>query len=115
VSDRLSEVSTTVTQNKESFDVSVRENTTKFTQIDEGMAEKVGKNEVVTSINASTEGVKIKGDLVDITAGSEINLAIEGVKEYAQDIASNAEKSAKEYGLAELDKASEDLVQKNKI
>lgn len=115
VSDRLSEVSTTVTQNKDSFDVSVRENNTKFTQIDEDMTTKVGKNEVVTSINASTEGVRIKGDLVDITAGSEINLAIEGAKEYAQDIASSAEKSAKEYALEELDKASEDLVQKNKI
>src|SRR5699024_3559747 len=66
-------------------------------------------------INASLEGVKINGDKVSITAGSEINLAIEGAKEYAESQASNAEQSAKDYALAELDKASEDLVQKNKI
>src|SRR5699024_6662579 len=58
----------------------------------------------------------IKGDLVEITAGSQINLAIQGAKDYADDTASNAEQSAKDYALAELDRAkNEDLVQKNKV
>lgn len=105
LSDNLTEVSTTVTQNKDAFDVSIEENTTKFSQIDDNLVEKVGKSEIVTSINASIEGVKIKGDLVEITAGSSINLAIQGAKDYADGIASNAEQSAKDYALAELNKA----------
>ncbi|MCD2137165.1 phage tail spike protein [Salinicoccus halitifaciens] len=97
VSDRLSEVSTTVTQNKEEFDVSVRENTNKFTQIDGEMTEKVGKTEVVASINASTEGVKINGDKVDISAGSSIRIAIDDAKRYADNVSSTAESNAKKH------------------
>lgn len=37
---------------------------------------KVGKDEVISSINASTEGVTISGDKLDLTANSEFNLKV---------------------------------------
>lgn len=97
LSDNLAEVTTTVTQTKDAFDVSIVENNTKFTQITDNIAEKVGKAEVVTSINASTEGIKIDADKIELTANSSISLAIDNARKYADTTASTAEDNAKRY------------------
>ena len=51
---------------------------------------KVGKNEVISSINASTEGVTISGDKVDLTANTEFNLKV-GKGEIASSINATAQ------------------------
>lgn len=107
LSDDLKEVSTLATQTKDSYDISVRENTNKFNSITSELAETVKSDKVVASINASREGVKIKGDLVDISAGTNIRLAIDGAenraKSHADSKASTAESNSKKYTDKEID------------
>lgn len=63
---------------------------------------KAGKDEIISVINASTEGVKIRGNVIDLRGNVSITSLTQSALNEIKKYSSDAEENAKEYTLAQI-------------